>query len=169
MLRSSLISASAIALLTTAACAQDTPKVEATKLDSETKIVDASQVETRDEAKLFAESEFAQADLDGDGQIDKSEFLAYASVHAPVNEPALTNEPRADHAAEIAEAPAQEKSAEETFAEISNGDEAISETEMVETRVAQFDEADANDDEKLDEQESQQFASMTKPPAVDTL
>ena len=168
MLRSTLISASAIAVLSASACAQETPTTEA-QTTTEASIVDASQVQTRDEAKLFAESEFMQADLNADGKIDKSEFLAYASVHTPINDPALTPTDEMADAGEVAEAPKAEITADQAFAEISKGDEAISETEMVETRIAQFDEADADKDEKLNESERQQFASLTKPPATDAL
>lgn len=152
MLRLSFIGAS-FAVMATAACAQEEPTITA---NEGAPIIDAKQVATRDEAKLFAESEFAQADQNADGKVDRDEFIAYATVRAPL--PAMTAE-----ADEMAAADAT--TAEDQFAEMSNGDEEISETELVDTRVAQFDEADQNGDETLDENERVQFAELTTPKA----
>ncbi len=167
MLRSTLICASLAALATGAVAqekAESAPAEAAAKAETKA-IIDAKQVGTRDEAELFAKSEFMQADLDRDGMLDEGEFLAYATVRAPMSNKAA--ETAKEKASDKAQAPAEAKveSAEEEFAEISNGDEEISETELVEKRVAQFDEADADDDEELDATERVQFAQMTTPKA----
>lgn len=176
MLRQSLFGLSTLALMTATACAQeDQNKISgadpaanahtesATSAKSEAKILDAAQVNTRDEAKLYAESEFKQADINKDGSVDKNEFLAYAVIRAPIEDPMPegVDEPVTVEGDETAstEEPAN---AEEQFAEISNGDEKISETEMIESRVAQFDEADTNDDAQLDPEERKQFIKLSQ-------
>lgn len=156
MLKHSLIGAS-VAVIATAACAQEQPgTAEAPALKEETAIVDASQVATREDAKTYAESEFALADLNMDGKVDRAEFIEYASIRAPA--PVLNEEGDVTASNEA-------QTAEEQFAEMSNGDEELSQTELVETRVAQFDEADENDDAALDEEERIQFAMLTTPKA----
>lgn len=163
MLRTSTLSVSLIALLTAAACAQEDPTATAgTETAAEMQILDASQVTTRDDAKLFAKSEFAQADLNGDGSVDEGEFVAYASVRTSSAAPSAGQSAEGDAAAPVE---TDSATAEQQFAEISNGDETISETELAEARVKQFDEADADDDETLDSEERTQFASLTAPKA----
>ena len=190
MIRTTLIGASAIALMATGAYAQvELPKQTKSEMEvpeaapqepapqtaanvSKTKeILDAAQVMTRDEAKLFAESEFKRADLDRDGTVDKDEFIAYATIRAPLKttEPSAAAEstaeaaaPAGDDAQAVAEAPA---TAEEEFAQISKDDEKISQNELAEVRVAQFDAADVNADEALDTEERMQFAALTAPKA----
>ncbi len=181
MLRTLILSASAFALAPFAASAQDADPAadaaaetsEATETTAKTEtvaIIDASQVETREEAKLYAASEFSQADLDKDGTVDKGEFIAYASARAPINDPALSipdEVVKSDEAAAEtavggkAAAEANAATAEEQFAEISNGDEEISQSELEEKRVAQFDAADEDGDQALDTEERMQFAALT--------
>lgn len=171
MLRSLALGASILAIAPFAASAQEAAAPEAgadAAVKTETvAIMDASQVATKEEAKLYAASEFDQADLDQDGNIDKDEFIAYASVRAPVNDPALSIP---DEVVESDDAAAETivegdstaaTTAEEQFAELSNGDEQISESELIDKRVAQFDEADDNKDEELDTEERMKFASLT--------
>ena len=173
MLRMLILGASTLALTPLAASAQEsmTPATEGTvKMDAAATIIDASQVVTRDEAKLYAESEFLQADQNDDGTVDQAEFVAYAAARAPINDPALSipdeaidTEGATPPATAGMEAKAETATtAEEQFAEISKGDEAISHDELVEARVAQFDEADQNKDEALDDAERQQFAALAK-------
>ncbi len=126
MLRLSFIGAS-LAVMATAACAQEEPVVTTNEGAA---IIDAKQVATRDEAKLFAETEFVQADQNADGKVDRAKFIAYASVRAPL--PTMTPDAEETAAADTT-------TAEDQFAEMSNGDEEISETELVDTRVDQFD------------------------------
>lgn len=173
MLRTLILGASVLALAPLSANAQNTTQPEAemaadATVKTETlAIIDASQVETKDEAKLYAASEFTQADLNKDGSIDKGEFIAYASVRAPINDPALSIPDEVIKSDEtVAETPVEGETtaattAEEQFTELSNGDEKISESELVDKRVAQFDEADQNKDEALDTDERVQFAALT--------
>lgn len=173
MLRSLALGASALVIAPFAASAQEAAAPEAgadAAVKTETvAIMDASQVATKEEAKLYAASEFDQADLDQDGNIDKDEFIAYASVRAPVNDPALSipdevleaDQDAAETVVESESDATAAATAEEQFAELSNGDEQISESELVDKRVAQFDEADDNQDEKLDTDERMKFASLT--------
>ena len=166
MFRTALISASALAVITSTACANEETAVQSAEEGAT--IVDATQVETRDDAKLYAESEFLLADLDQNGKVDKTEFLAYAAMHAPLADPLTEPSDGASIHAEGDADVAADASAEEEFDKISKGDEEITEDHMVETRVAQFDEADVNDDEKLDETERQTFATLTKAPTTST-
>ncbi|PQA86759.1 hypothetical protein [Hyphococcus luteus] len=163
MLRSTLICASLAALASGAYARESTDA--ASKADAKT-ITDAKQVGTRDEAKLYAKAEFDQADLDKDGKVSETEFIAYATIRAPMNNKAdgAAGKKAANEKTDAA-AVSETASAEEEFAEISNGDEAISEDELVEKRMAQFEEADADNDEALDAKERVQFAQMTTPKA----
>lgn len=184
MFRYILTGASVIALMSGAAyagdkkadtkAAADQMKKAAEVLVEPAPILDVAQVSTRDDAKLLAEAEFKQADLDMNGEISKDEFIAYASVKttrnisepattATVTEPAntaLNTEPAAEGDADIeANLPA---TAEEQFAMLSKDDEEISKDEMIEARVAGFEEADANDDEVLDDNERQKFVALVE-------
>ncbi len=147
-------------------------------------ILQASSVSTKDDAKLFAEAEFVQADLNNDGQVDKMEFLAYAAVRAPLETADPETDTQVTAEAEVeaqgdadpdmksvtepatasAEMIAEEipQTAEEQFAKISKGDETITQDEIVEARLAQFDAADADDDETLSEEERASFETLTE-------
>ncbi len=179
MLRIATFGVSAIALMTSVAFAQDPTISTATaddavavdnseildtaKTSAEPQILDASQVNTRSDAELFAKSEFKQADLNSDGKVDESEFVAYASVRAPLPSTAPSVAlSTATGEAPVADTTADAGTAEDQFAELSNGGESISETEMVNARVEQFEAADADGDERLDTQERIQFAALTK-------
>ena len=164
MSRSILSGVCAVALAATTACAQENPLPqsndgeEGASVRLTPAIIDAAQVTTRTDAEIYAASEFKQADLDRNGSVDENEFIAYAAAKAPLEDApaggmaALEGEPEGDAAG-----PA---SAEEQFAEISKGDDAITETDMVEARVADFEAADANKDDVLDDAERAQFASL---------
>lgn len=176
MSRSILSGVCAVALAATTACAQENPLPqsgdgeEGASVRLTPAIIDAAQVTTRTDAELYAASEFKQADLDQNGSVDENEFIAYAAVKAPLEDApagdmadgmaALEGEPEGDAAG-----PA---SAEEQFAEISKGDDAITETDMVEARVADFEAADANKDDVLDDAERAQFASLVSLKAAQT-
>lgn len=179
MIRTTLIGASAVALMATGAIAQtgqevpQEPAQAAASAEAKPKeILDATQVMTRDEAKLFAETEFKQADLDRDGTVDKDEFVAYATIRAPLKtDPSAAPASEADNEAPaavegdtqaVANAP---ETAEEEFAQISKDGEEITKTDLAEARVAQFDAADVNADETLDTEERMQFAALTAPRA----
>ena len=163
MTRSILSGVCAIALATTA-CAQENPLPQSgagedgASVRLTPAVIDPAQVTTRTDAELYAASEFRQADLDRNGAVDENEFIAYAAVKAPLEDApsgdmtALDGEPEGDAAG-----PAN---AEDQFAELSKGDGAITETDMVEARVADFEAADANEDEMLDDAERAQFALL---------
>ncbi|WDI31203.1 hypothetical protein PUV54_14725 [Hyphococcus flavus] len=174
MLRQSILGISTLALMTATACADEGTRASsddtassstetAIKTSSQSTILDAAQVKTKSEAKLYAESEFKQADINNDGSVDKNEFIAYAAVRAPMNVTAtpgeLDTKSMSDQKSAMTDEP---ESAEQQFSEISNGDEKISETEMVESRVAQFEEADANDDQQLDQTEREKFIQLAQ-------
>jgi len=143
-------------------------------LNQPAEIIDVAQVTTRDDARLFAEAEFKQADLDLNGKISKDEFLAYAAAKVTLatndadeatgaTEPQTASmgiEPEGD--ADSIEAAAETAATpEEQFAELANGDKKITKDELIESRIANFDEADINKDEMLDDEERQQFAALT--------
>lgn len=142
------------------------PETE-TAATSEAQILDPTQVSTKEDARAFAESEFKQADINRDGSIDKEEFLAYAVISAPMEDSAAEapdtgamDDPAAAEGEGDMAAADEPADAEEQFAEISNGDQTISETEMVEARVEQFEEADSNGDEQLDPEERKAFVKL---------
>jgi len=195
MYRSFFVSASALALITSVAFAQDNQaapeappeapivndtvmeiiadEANAHVLTPPAAIIDVAQVTTRDDARLFAEAEFTQADLDLNGKISKEEFLAYAAAKAApaINEVDEATGAIEPHAASVkieseGDADSMETAVEtattpeEQFAELANGDKKITKDELVESRIANFDEADVNNDETLDDEERQQFAAL---------
>jgi len=173
MIRTILTSASALALVAGAAIAQDmeeslqieTPQTVGVDFVTEAPTLDAKSVTTKDDARLFAVAEFNLVDINADGKIDQEEFVAYATASAKGAEADTANEVVAEAAeiegegdvAAIAEATT---APEEIFAEISEGEETIDQVKMVEARIADFDEADANNDETLDASEKEQFAAL---------
>lgn len=165
MIKSLLIGASAVAFASAAIAQEPAPEAKpevAEQADTTPKILDAKQVGTRDEAKLFAENEFEQADLNRDGSVDKDEFFAYATIRAPFKSSKAPESEQPTEETAGVEVPA---TADEQFAEISKDGETISKTQLAELRVAQFDKADADGDETLDSEERMQFAALTAPKA----
>ena len=182
MFRYAILGASALTLLAAPALAEKDQSDKAMKkagdenakaaLVQPVKIVNASQVVTRDDAKRLAETEFAAADLDESGKISKAEFLAYAVAKTT---PAMNSTAKAGAAGVT---PTTTASASEgvtgegdidtpaittpqaQFALIANSDDAISKEELIASRVADFDIADANDDALLSDDEQIQFAAL---------
>lgn len=95
----------------------------------------------------------------GAGDADSAESaVAAAEASAQTDGATETAEATAETAAPGAQAP--EVSPEKIFAEISGGKETITKKAMIKARLANFDEADANDDATLDESEKAQFVNL---------
>ena len=167
------------------AIAQDdmTPQTTAPSAEEMTvppqNVLDALAVTTKDDAREYGQKEFTLADADADGKISQDEFVAFAAAQleyqsaedattmAAAETPAEGATVASDVAATvIAEAEPAEEAAtagptpEELFAELSDGKEAITEKTLINARLASFDEADANDDNALDDAEKAQFAAL---------
>lgn len=154
----------------------------------------ALKVTTKEEAKAFAKAEFAMIDADGDAKIQKAEYLAAAkSAHAKaetalnetlgaadetvdtaqntidgvLNAPAsVTAEASVDAEGQVAEGDTDVETAEQQFIGLAKDQETISEQQLIEARIADFKEADANADGKLDADEKARFAEIVKFGAV---
>ncbi|GEM_PF-5561056 len=166
MIKSVITGISTLIIATAAACAQEETSslhdVDAIA-PTDVQAADAAKVTTRDDAMRFAESEFSEADLNDNGALDREEFLAYQAAKNPADAQSINNSTVGE-----AERAALETAAEEKFAAISNGDELVSKSELIEARIADFDEADANDDDKLDTVERQKFAQLVIPQSSET-
>ena len=92
------------------------------------------------------------------GEAGSAEAVAAAEASAQSEGAAETAEASVETPAAGTEAP--EFSPEKLFAEISGGKETITKKAMIKARLANFDEADANDDATLDESEKAQFAAL---------
>ncbi|MBI1391099.1 MAG: hypothetical protein GC152_00010 [Alphaproteobacteria bacterium] len=209
MLRSIYAGASAIALLTAAACAQEqeneyaaepqeteapaqygdepaesapdapAPDADAAEIgldsaregfeetvmedaavnDADDDIVTLADVRTIDDARAYAEDQFDAADANGDDSLDGAEFRSLASLGA---DDAIETESLAE--ADPAVNAGAETTSDAQFALISKGDGAISRDDLVEARSADFDLADANGDDQLDEAELRRFTALVSPP-----
>lgn len=149
MFKTMLTSASAFALIMTAATAnqQDdmsaTPKYEPATAPSAMSAID---VTTREEAAKLADWQFAIADANADGAVDADEFSAFVA---------------ADAQAAAGQAPIENaEPADKAFAAIARTDKKISKEELAEARAKSFDKADANGDQSLDALEQQRFAAL---------
>lgn len=154
--------------------AADAAQAEAAQAEEQT--LDATQVTTKDDAKEYGQMEFQLADANGDSKVNQEEFIAYAMAQIMAEADAenatlaaAEASAQSEGAAETAEASvetpaagtqASEISPEKIFAEISGGKETVTRKAMIEARLANFDEADANHDATLDESEKARFANL---------
>lgn len=152
MLRLLMAGASAVALASTAALAD--PAEQADEAEQTAKEATAAaatitpiEVATRADSAKLAEAEFATADADKDGALDKAEFTAF-----------IMSSVQASPGANID--PSQAALIEKAFIAIAKKDSKISKPELAAARAKNFDEADANHDQTLDALEQQKFASL---------
>lgn len=173
-----LSAASAAALICGAALAEEAaqPAVDAAQAET---ALDAAKVTTKDDARAYGEAEFKLADADADGEVSQEEFIAYATAQMlaaneaqgeDIEVASLATDAEGAEMTET-EAPAMEEAGEEPadasaptpqdlFAALADGEKTLNEKSIVKARLASFDEADANDDETLDENEKAAFAAL---------
>lgn len=167
------------------AIAQDdmTPQTTAPSAEEMTvppqNVLDALAVTTKDDAREYGQKEFTLADADADGKISQDEFVAFAaaqleyqsaedaatlaSAETPVEGATVASDVAETVVAEaepVEEAATDEPTPEELFAALSDGKDTINEKTLIKARLASFDEADANDDNALDDAEKAQFAAL---------
>ncbi len=152
MLRLVMAGASAVALASTAALAD--PAEQAGQAEQTTTEATATaaaitpiEVATRADSEKLAEAEFATADANKDGALDKAEFTAF-----------LMSSAQASVGANID--PSQAALIEKAFIAIAKKDSKISKPELAAARAKNFDEADANRDQTLDALEQRKFAAL---------
>ncbi|MBB5519290.1 hypothetical protein [Amphiplicatus metriothermophilus] len=166
MNRAILFGASALAMFA-AAAAQAGEKQKVDKQAAAETAIKAEMVTTPDDAKAYAKAEFAKADANGDKKVEKAEFLAFAeAAHAAAQ--ALNDTAEAAPAAEatvIAEGDTVE-TAEQQFVGLSKGDGVLAIEELIEARLADFAQADADQNGALDGEEKEAFAALVKPGPV---
>lgn len=114
-----------------------------------------ADVTTKSESRALAKNEFMLADVNADGVLNESEFVAFTEGAASIGK-------------DTSLAAKEAKPAEEAFAEIAKADQKISEEELADARAASFEKADANSDDKLDAIEKQQFAALIVVKAPDS-
>ncbi|HOP19680.1 MAG TPA: hypothetical protein PK585_06345, partial [Amphiplicatus sp.] len=114
-----------------------------------------------------------------DGKISQDEFVAFAaaqleyqsaedaatlaSAETPVEGATVASdvaETVVAEAEQAEEAATDEPTPEEFFVALSDGKDTINEKTLIKARLASFDEADANDDNALDDAEKAQFAAL---------
>lgn len=135
-----------------------------------------SSVRTRDELEDRAGDVFAEADLNGDGVLDRAEYLTLALADAGVSAPegeGDISEPM-DEIASVGGTPAEggvsaptqlagvdeQQKVEAIFEEVSDDGETMTLEQMREAFLARFDEADENGDRQLDTLERMKFAQL---------
>lgn len=150
-----LMSAGAIALISTAALADPaaggaeqaaaSPQYQAPP-ENERLMISPIDVTTKDQAQKLADVQFLVADANADGVIDEGEFSAFAADAA--------------NATANVVATADGQPADKAFASIAKTDKKITKQELVDARAKSFDAADANRDKVLDPLEQQKFAAL---------
>lgn len=136
-----------------------------------------TSVRTREEVQNVAEDVFAEADLNGDGVLDRAEYLSLALADTgmsdgmegegdwsnPTDETASVGgaEPDSETSAPTQLASVDEQqNAEAMFDDASEDGESLTLEEMREAFLARFDEADENGDQQLDTLERMKFAQL---------
>ncbi len=122
-----------------------------TPIEADEKSEKAAKAEGKKAKKAKKDAETAAAEVigEGDAEIETAK-----------------GEVEGDAAYDVAEAKTDEKAeekaltTEEQFAELSKGDEELTKEELIESRIAVFDAADANNDETLDDEERAHFAKL---------
>jgi len=147
--------------LTTIAIAQDmAEQSKSDRLDipsvttEQSNVLSPTLVNTKDDARIFAEKEFLKADVNTDNAVNIEEFTDYLSALSTSIEPIIE---ASNTSATIS---VTRPTPDQIFAEISKGDNEISKDEMVESRTASFDAADKDGDSVLNETEKQSFAAL---------
>lgn len=114
-------------------------------------------ISTKGDAEAFAKSAFKSADANADAKVEREEFARYVKSKTSSEEGAQTPSSSGDAARAAGAAQAK---ADAAFEDISAGDGSISEEEMVNSVVDDFETADANADDELDDAERRQFAAL---------
>jgi hypothetical protein len=121
---------------------------------------DITLVATPDDLTRHSEAEFQLADANADASLDQAEFSAYADMHLLADASVVSDEGVVGEG--DIDTGAQAVTSESLFADLAAGKESITKDEFLKARKASFDEADANDDDQLDETEKLQFAALVK-------
>lgn len=151
MMKAILVSASALALVATAAVAEGTAGKTTPQYKPDAAAAAPASVDTRADVQKLAEAQFLAADVNVDGALDLKEFVALSTDAA---KQADATKPTDDMAALA-------PTAEEAFKDIAKADSEITRQELVDARARSFDAADTNNNAKLDESEQQRFAALT--------
>jgi len=135
-------------------------------------IVAIADVRVKSDAEEAASTAFEQADANGDGMLDRSEYMTVAmsaegdAGMAP-STPALPGE-TVDPTVEPSTTPGSTQTAEAgsatvdtAFAEAAGDDSILSKEELRAAFLARFDEADADGDAQLSDEEQMTFAALT--------
>lgn len=169
-----LIAASTLALAASAALAQDTtpgnPPDELAGAMTQPSPENASQpnpapditsVITKDDIKNFGAADFRAADANGDGKVDQAEFVAYAAANPPpAGAVAQEDYAQGDKIAE--DAASDTVSPEKAFASMSGGKKTVTLKQYLSGLLNDFERADVNMDNKLDENENRAFALLVR-------
>jgi hypothetical protein len=118
-----------------------------------------------EDALAEARDEFASADMDGDGQLNRDEFLAAMAAVTVADAPlpegdAMGDELGDQNAFDTAEAQDPSEYLVAKFQAIAGEDEAVTLAELEEDRRADFETADADGDDVLEGEEVQTFAQL---------
>lgn len=130
-----------------------------------------ADVRVKSDAEEAASTAFDQADANGDGMLDRSEYLTVMMSADPnvAAAPGMPGETADEMTAPSATAPGAAQAAEAdaaaavdtAFAEAAGDDSVMSKDELRAAFLARFDEADADGDAQLSDEEQQTFAALT--------
>ncbi len=130
-----------------------------------------ADIRVKSDAEEAASTAFEQADANGDGMLDRSEYMTVAmsaegDASAVPATPAMPGE--VDPTAEPSPAPGAAQTAaadpatvDTAFAEAAGDDSIMSKEELRAAFLARFDEADADGDAQLSDEEQMTFAALT--------
>lgn len=147
-------------------------------------VIEIAEINTKTDAERVASDAFDKADANGDGKLDKAEYVMIAmganefrSASSPIDETqegvgegdmdtgdaAVDSTAPADPSmpATAETATVDETSVEPAFAEAAGADNELTKDELRTAFLARFDTADADKDQQLSETERQTFAELT--------
>lgn len=133
---------------------------------SEPVTVEIAEVRVKDEVEAAAENAFMVADLNGDGVLSRDEYMTIAMNLRPQTTADATTMPAPDGALEegdttmLAEEPSPVTVAA-AFEAAAGPDGELTREKLREAFLARFEQADADGDDELNDEEWQTFAALT--------
>lgn len=134
-------------------------------------MVAIADIRVKSDAEEAASTAFEQADANGDGMLDRSEYMTVAmsaesdastvpATPAMPGEADTTAQPSATSSA-MQNAAADPATVDTAFAEAAGDDSILSKEELRAAFLARFDEADVDGDAQLSDEEQMTFAALT--------
>jgi hypothetical protein len=122
------------------------------------------EINTKTDLDRIANQAFMQADTDKNGQLSQAEFLALASgvdqFRMEAGEPIGEGDIDTSAEAEVTVEPADQAKVQVVFNDAAEGADALTMEQLRQAFLDRFEQADANNDDQLSEDERQTFANL---------